>query len=158
QSKQYQDALNTFSRIEQQFGMSEDISNEKVKLWLLLGKKDKAAEELQSLIESDPDEPRYYGLLIDFYMSNGMEDKAFDVLQKLVALDPSDPKADLMLGQFYRHKGEDDKAFEAYSKALINPDVDVNAGITVLLSYLPEFQNANSSNENVRTQAIELSK
>lgn len=156
QNKQYQEAINIFSQIEERFGTSEEITTEKVKLWMALGKKDKAAEELQKLIDADPGEPRYYSMLIDFYMTNGMEDKAYEVLQKLVSLDPNDPKANLVLASYYQRKGDNDKAYDAFSKAFSNPDLDIDIGVSVLLSYLQYFQTPSAANAPKREQALKL--
>jgi tetratricopeptide (TPR) repeat protein len=156
QNKQYQEAIDIFTQIEGRFGTSEEITKEKVKLWMALGKKDKAAEELQKLIAADPNEPRYYSMLVDFYLSNGMDDKAFDVLQKLVSIDPNDPKANLVLASYYQRKGENDKAFAAFMNAFSNPEMDVDVGVSVLLSYLPYFQTPSASNATAREQALKL--
>jgi tetratricopeptide (TPR) repeat protein len=156
QNKQYDDALGIFNEIEERFGISEDVTTEKVKLWLQLGKKDKAAEELLKLINANADEPKYYSLLVDFYITNKMEDKAYEVLQKLVALDPDDPRTNLVLAGYYQRKGDDAGAFRAFSKAFANPDLDVDIGISVLLGYLPYFQNPLPENEQKKQHALDL--
>ena len=156
QNKQYDDAITIFNQIETRFGVAVDVSTEKEKLWLQLGKKDKAAEELQHLIDANPGEPKYYSLIIDFYMTNGMEDKAYDALQKLIQLDPNDPRANLVLASYYQRKGDDQKAYEAFSKSFANPDLDVDVGISILLGYLPYFQKPAPDNDQKRQQAIDL--
>lgn len=156
QNKQYEDAIDIFNQIETRFGVGVDVSKEKEKLWMQLGKKDKAAEELQHLIDANPDEPKYYSLLIDFYMTNKMEDKAYEALQKLIQLDPNDPRANLVLASYYQRKGNDQKAFEAFSKSLANPDLDIDVGINILLGYLPYFQNPDPENAQKKQQALDL--
>ncbi|HYV91721.1 MAG TPA: tetratricopeptide repeat protein [Chitinophagales bacterium] len=158
QNKQYDEAISIFNQIEERFGITEDVSTEKEKLWLQLGKKDKAADELKKLIDANSKEPKYYSLLIDFYMTNGMEDKAFDVLQKLVDLDPGDPRANLVLADYYQRKGETEKAFESFRKAFANPDLDIGVGMSVLYGYLPYFQNPADSGNEKKQQALDLAK
>jgi tetratricopeptide (TPR) repeat protein len=50
QNRQTVDAINVFNQIEERFGLNEDITAEKVKLWMKLGKPEKAAAELQKLM------------------------------------------------------------------------------------------------------------
>jgi tetratricopeptide (TPR) repeat protein len=156
QNKQYSEAITIFSQIENRYGLSEEVTSEKVKLWLALGKKDKAAEELKKLIAASPDDPRYYSMLIDFYITNGMEDKALEVMEQLLALNPNDPRANLVMGSYYQRKADQPKAFDAYSKAFENRDLNIDVGISVLLSYLPAFQTPSQSNEATRGYALKL--
>ena len=123
---------------------------------MTLGKKENAAQEYQKLIDADPDEPKYYSLLIDFYMTNNEQDEAYAVLQKLLALDPNDPRANLVLASYYQRKGDDAKAYDAFSTAFSNPDLDSEIGINILVGYLQYFQKPDAANEQKRQQALGL--
>ncbi|MEP7127246.1 MAG: tetratricopeptide repeat protein [Chitinophagales bacterium] len=154
QSKQTEEAINVFNKIEARFGVNEDISIEKEKLWLKLGKVDKAALELKNLIEAFPDEPRYYSLLVDMYMSNKMEDKAFEVLQQMISIDPDNPRANLVMADYYRKNGEEQKSFDALKRAYANPELDAAIKISLLASFLPMMQ----TDTVKKSEALELGK
>lgn len=158
QNKQYEDAIGIFSQIEDHFGTSEELSVEKSKLWAQIGKKDKGAAELQKLIDSDPSNPKYYSLLIDFYTGNGMEDKAYETLQQLIALDPNDPKAYLVLAGYYKRNNDEVKANETFEKAFSNPALDADYAVPILAGYLQYFQDSSKNNEQKKQQALELAK
>ncbi|MBX7109495.1 MAG: tetratricopeptide repeat protein [Chitinophagales bacterium] len=140
QNRQTEEAINVFNKIEARFGVNEDISLEKEKMWLKLGKVDKAADELNNLIAAFPDEPRYYAMLVDLYMANKMEDKAFVVLQQMISIDPDNPRANLVMADYYRKKGEQQKSFDALERAFANPELQADVKISMLATFLPLMQ------------------
>lgn len=152
QNKQTDEAIAVFNQIEAKFGVNEDISLEKQRLWLKLGKVDKAAGELRQLIATYPEEPKYYSLLVDLYMSNKMEDKAYEVLQEMIAADPNNPRANLVMADYYRKKGDEAKSFEALKRAYASPDLDAAVKISLLASFLPYLQ----EDAIKRAEAVEL--
>ena len=154
QNKQYDEAISIFNEFEERFGYMEEVTGEKVKLWMQLGKKDKAAEEIQKLINANPGDPKYYGMLVDFYMSNRMDEKAFETLQQLIQLNPSDPKSSILLAGYYQRKGDDAKADAEFRKVFSNPDLDEDFAIPVLMSYLPHFQNPGDTSSEERERGI----
>lgn len=154
QNKQSQEAIDVFNQIEERFGVNEDLTTEKVKLWLKEGKVDKAAAELQKLIDANPDEPRYYSMLVDLYMSNKMEDKAYDALQQMMKVDPNNPRANLVLADYYRKKGDEVKSFESLKKAFDSPDLDADIKVPLLAGFLPLMQ----TDATKKTEAVELGK
>ncbi len=154
QNRQTEEAINVFNKIEARFGVNEDISIEKERLWLKLGKVDKAADELNNLIAAFPDEPRYYSMLVDLYMSNKMEEKAFEVLQKMISIDPDNPRANLVMAEYYRKKGEQQKSFDALERAFANPDLEAAVKISMLATFLPLMH----TDSLVKTEALKLGK
>lgn len=152
QNKQTDEAIAVFNQIEAKFGVNEDISLEKERLWLKLGKVDKAAGELKQLIAAYPEEPKYYSRLVDLYMSNKMEDKAFEVLQEMIAADPDNPRANLVMADYYRKKGDDAKSFDALKRAFASPELEAAVKISLLASFLPYLQ----SDEVKRKESVEL--
>lgn len=154
QNNQTEEAINVFNQIESKFGVNEDISMEKEKLWLKLGKTDKAAGELKNLIEAFPEEPKYYSLLVDLYMSSKMEDKAFEVLQQMISIDPDNPRANLVMADYYRKKGDETKSFESLKRAFASPDLESAIKISLLASFLPMMQ----TDAVKKSEAVELGK
>ncbi|MBA3647681.1 MAG: tetratricopeptide repeat protein [Chitinophagales bacterium] len=154
QNNQTEESIKIFNQIEEKFGVNEDVINEKVKLWLKLNKADKAAAELQKLINNNPDDLRNYSRLVDFYLANKMDDKAYQVLQEMIKIDPDDPRSNLVLATYYSRKGEDEKSFESLKKAFASPDLDIDVKIPALLSYIPYLQKDGKKKQ----EALELGK
>jgi tetratricopeptide (TPR) repeat protein len=131
----YKGAINTYNDIEKRIGVNEDLINQKQKIWLKLGKVDKAAEEARRLIKKDPTEIRYKMNLAEIYLANKKMDKAIVVLQEISDIDPNNSFVQLALADYYREKKEDDKSFEYLKKAFVNPNLNIDQKVRILSPY-----------------------
>ncbi len=66
----YKNAVKSYDILEQKLGINEDISIQKEKIYIMMGKPDKAIEEIQKLSAAFPDEPRYLEMLAELYMTS----------------------------------------------------------------------------------------
>lgn len=150
----YKAAIETFNKIEELIGLQEEISIQKEKIYIKLGDVDKAANEIQKLIDKNPGEIRYQGLLADLYLANNMDDKAFEIYRKMVEIDPKNPYANLSLHDYYKKKGEDEKAFDALKKAFASEELDIDTKMKILLSYYT----ATEASNDLKDEAFALNK
>ncbi len=148
----YKESIETFNLIEQQIGITEEISVQKEKIYIKLGDIDKAANEIQKLIDEYPDDLKYQVLLADLYLANDLQDKAFKVYQEILEKDSQNPYANLSLYDYYKNKGEENKASEAIKKAFASPDLDVDTKVKILLSYY------SATERRLKKEALELNK
>jgi tetratricopeptide (TPR) repeat protein len=146
-------ALKVFDKIEKRFGVDADIVKEKQRIYIKMGKLDKAAEELEKLIASDPSLENY-GLLVELYQINNEEDKAYEVIQRMKKIDADDPRIALSLAQHYRVKGEKEKSYAELKKAMASKKLPAETKYKIMLSYLPLM----NVDEGMKAQAKELSK
>jgi len=135
-AQEYDEAIKAYNQIETQTGINEDVSQEKERLYLKMGKVDKAIDEANKLIANNPGEPSYYAMLADLYSANKMDDKAMDALQKLLQIDPNNPQAELALSEYYYKKGDNDQAFDNLKKAFESPELELDKKIQILYPYL----------------------
>jgi tetratricopeptide (TPR) repeat protein len=149
-----EDAIKTLDKIENMMGLSPDISQEKMRLYLHLGNIDKAANEIQKLINLNPADASNYIILADMYLANRMNDKAFEVYQKALAADPTNGPVHYSLSQYYREKGDKEKSYDELKLAFASPDIDIDTKIQVLLSYF----DLSDKSPALKTQAYELCK
>ena len=133
--KKYNDAIAVYDRIEQISGVQEEISFQKENIYLELKKTDKAIREIEKLIESNPKEARFYGMLAELYLMEKNEKKAMEIYQKVLSMDPDNPIIHIALADFYQNKGDREKTFEELQKAFLNPGLDVDTKMKILLSY-----------------------
>jgi tetratricopeptide (TPR) repeat protein len=63
----YKNAVKSYDILEQKLGINEDISIQKEKIYIMMGKPDKAIEEIQKLSGAFPGEPRYLEMLAELY-------------------------------------------------------------------------------------------
>ncbi len=150
----YNDAIVTLNNIEKKIGLTEEISVQKEKTYIKLGDIDRAANEIQKLIDNFPDELRYQVMLADLYMANEHTEKAFEVYKNILEKDPSNPYAHLSLYDFYKSKNENKKASEHIKKAFASPDLDIDSKVRILLSYY----SATESENKLKKEAFELNK
>ncbi len=148
----YKNAIITFDKIEEIVGVNEGLTTQKVQLYSRTSQPEKAVQEYENLIESNPDEPRYYALLAEFCTKNNMEDKAIWAYEKIVELNPDDPYVHISLAEFYKNKGNDQKAFEELKMGMANKKLGLKTKINILFGYY-----SGQLTDEQRKQGLELS-
>ena len=141
----YDDAIRVYNNIEKDAGVMEDVITQKEKIYLRQNKFDKAVAEVKKLIDSDPAEPRYYGMLAELYQANGMNDKALETFETAKKIDPKNPYVHLALSNYYAQSKEAAKAFDEMKIAFDNPDLDIDTKIKVLLGYYSMGQTSDTA-------------
>ena len=146
------EALEVYDAIEKILGPSTDLIVHKHKLYLRLGESEKAITEIQKLIEQNPANIHFYGLLADLYENEGNDAKALEIYNKIVKIDPSNGTVHLSLYEYYRYHGNQDKALSELTLAFENSTVDIDTKMQIMLQF---FTNS-ERNEKVKTQAYGL--
>jgi tetratricopeptide (TPR) repeat protein len=148
----YKNAVVIYDKIEEQVGINERLSIQKVQLYSRRGQTEKAVQEYDRLIASNPDDPRYYALLAEFCTKNKMDDKAIWAYEKIVELNPDDPYVHISLAEYYKKKGDDEKAFEELKLGMANKNLSLKTKINLLFSYY-----SGQLSDEQKKQALELS-
>jgi tetratricopeptide (TPR) repeat protein len=146
------DAIKVYDQIEKKIGLNDDIVIQKEKIWLKLGNVEKAAEEIQKLISSQPNEPRYRMMLVELYMANNLQDDAYIALTNLIAIDAENGFAQLALADYYRQKNDLTKSYEILKKAFANNSINIDQKVRILAPYFSLLTDTLQMN-----RAIELS-
>ena len=129
------DAIKTYNRIEEQIGVSEDASMQKIKIFRSLNNTDKAIEETKKLIAAFPKEGKYYGIIGELYQEKGQNEKALQAYNDLLKIDPENAYVHLSLADYYRNQKQNDKSFEEIKIAFQSKLLDIDTKIKILLSY-----------------------
>ncbi|MFZ4521756.1 MAG: tetratricopeptide repeat protein [Bacteroidales bacterium] len=154
QVEKYTDAIRVYNQIDQKAGVSEEVTLQKQKIYLHLNDLQGAEQEVRKLIAAFPEEPRYYSILAEFYMSNNMPDKALETYQKIAAMDPDNAYIHMSMADYYRKAGNKEKAFEELKLGFANPNLEVDTKVNILLS----FYTVNQIYNDLKEQAFTLSK
>ena len=149
----FQDAIKVYDKVEDEIGINADLTIEKERLWIRLGKIDKAALELEKLITEDPQELRNYSLLVELYQVNEMPDKAYSVIERMQQVDPDSPFVYLALAEHYRSTNQKEKSFEQLKKAFASKQLEPELKFRIIYSYVPLVQ----GNPEMLAQGRELS-
>lgn len=151
---QYDKALKQYEELEKQYGASEQLSLNKIKLLKEQKKNAEVEKEYKRLIEANPGDAHFYGYLAEYYQEAGRSKEAKEMFDKVLQMDPKNVTIHLALSNYYRENGDENKAFEELKFAFLNPDLDVDTKYKIGLSY---YDNARD-NSLYQKQGKELSK
>lgn len=105
-TKSYQNVIYTLNRLEELDGKSEQISMEKFRMYLLMGKQDSAFVEIENLSKEYPYDLRYQTILGDVYLNNDKPDEALAVYQRILKEEPDYAPAVLSMASYYQKPGK----------------------------------------------------
>ena len=151
-AEKYTQAIETYNTIEDKIGISEEVSIQKQKLYLLLNKPKKAVIEIEKLCNSYPAESRYYEILAELCISNNLPDKALKSYKKILEIDPDNPYIHISLSDYYRKNGDKEKSYEELKLGFANPILDIESKIQIFLT----FYSASDMYKDHKDQAFAL--
>ena len=106
-TKSYQNVVNALNRLEELDGKSEQISMEKFRMYLLMGKQDSAFIEIENLSKEYPYDLRYQTILGDVYLNNEKYQEALDIYRHILKEEPNYAPAVLSMASYYQKTGQD---------------------------------------------------
>ena len=139
-AEKFDQAIEAYDELEKKVGVNDQISVEKQQIYQAAGKKKEAQAELQKLIDSNPKDPHYYGLMADYYLSEKDEVNALKYYNKILEIDPDNGFVLFSLTSFYRQKEDKEKAWEYIKKGFQNKTVEVETKIQYYLMVMSEPQ------------------
>src|SRR5690606_6016768 len=128
-NKEYEKSIKVLNAIEEEIGVSEEISILKQKTYLNMNDVDKAAAEIRELIKAFPEEYSYYVQLADIYMSNNREEEAMQVYSELSSLDADNPQAQLAMADYHRLQGDKEKSYGLLKAAMGNSKLNIDVKV-----------------------------
>ena len=131
----YDKAFKIYENLETIYGVSDQISINKVKLLKEQRKLKEAEAELLKLSDSNKKETRYYAYLAEFYMEINALEKAKAMYEKILSIEPDNALVNLALHDYYSSQGKNDEAFVYLQKAFRNPDLDVSTKANIVNSF-----------------------
>jgi tetratricopeptide (TPR) repeat protein len=131
----YQKSINVYNKIENNIGITEEISIQKQKVWLRMNKPAKAIYEMEKLCEAWPEESRFMAILAELYLANGMDEKALQTYLDIAEADPENPYIQVSLSDYYRKRGDQEKSCEHLKLGFSNPYLDIDTKVQLLLAY-----------------------
>lgn len=153
------EAIKTYNRAEQIFGVTENSSIPKQQLYLESGKIKEALAEGDKLVKTFPEEERYAVGYAEMLSRYNQKNQAVKVLESYLEINPQAPNASLLLAGLYRDIQQEDKARKLIQNLFDNPDVELNSKLIVLNTYSEELnrlRNNNQKDESLETFALQL--
>lgn len=148
------EGIEVMNEIEEELGVTEEVSFLKKKVYLSENNVDAAANEVQKLIDSNPNEIAYYGVLAEIYSNNGKKAEAIKVYERMHQLDSTNYRLQYAMAEFYRQDGKDVLFNKFIGKAFANPEMPIDDKVKYVLS----FYQVDSRNKEEKLKAIALCK
>lgn len=137
-SAQYKPAIEILSEIEVEVGISPNLSLTKHDLYLELGDKDAAANEMRRLIESDPDNIQNRLVVADYFLRTNQMDKAEKMIDETLNIAPNNGEVRLILADIAIRKGDLTTCFENLELGFESEDVNLSQKMR-LISNLQQY-------------------
>lgn len=148
----YKKAIVEYNKVEQQIGINEALINQKVKLYSQIGDYQGGVKEYEKLINSNPEETRYYALLAEYCSKNKMDDKALWAYKQIEKINPADPYVHISLADYYKKRNNPQKSFEELKLGMANKNLGLDIKIKLLSTYY-----SGTLDEIQKKQALDLS-
>ncbi|WP_373522281.1 tetratricopeptide repeat protein [Aquiflexum sp.] len=124
QAGEFDKGLDALDRAEEYYGMAEQLTVQKQRIYLRKNDLKSAIKEGEKLIDSQPGNSQYVLNLVEILFNNGRTDQAIALIQKSLNNYPQQPELQLAAYALYKEKSEIDIAEELIKEAFSNPDLD----------------------------------
>jgi tetratricopeptide (TPR) repeat protein len=103
-------AISQLDELEKSVGVSESLALNKFRLYSMLDNKEKAFQEIEQIINKNPDDIRYLILMGDLYMDDNQVDNALNYYDQAKLIDPDYPALILSFVNYYEKTNDRDAA------------------------------------------------
>lgn len=151
-AKLYKKAYDVLNDYVKRFGIDEDAARLLEGLSFQLGKNKEAIAWMQKLVDSNPDEIRYKGLLAETYGRNNQLDKAKDLYNEILSVNPDNGYAHFGLSDIYKKEKQEDSSFHHLERGFEDANVPLSLKMKVIGSFFPYMR----TSESMRSKALTL--
>jgi len=150
------EAIKVFADVEKRFGFSEELIMQQFGMLAANQRLDEAEKLVRRAVEAYPNEPSFQGLLGELYDQRGEHDKAREQYLKALELDPGNSMLRIALAEHYYGREKHDLAFEQLELAFMDPEMDLDAKMQVLIGFF-EMSNFEGKSPSDRPDLIRRS-
>lgn len=147
--EKWEKAIDVYNRYEKQYGITEPVSVEKIKLYTKLNNLKGASEEATKLINKYPEKSEYLSLLAELYFNYNEDKKGLKILNKLLNADPQNGYVHLYLADYYREKDNQEDAEIHTRKALLSDELDNSFKVQYILRLILTKDSTRVSDEQL---------
>ena len=141
-----ENAIKTYNKAENIFGVNEVSSVQKISLYLEAGKTKDAINEGEKLLNAFPGDERYAMAFAEVLSKNGQQSLAISNLEKFIEQNEDASNARMLLAGFYRDTQQEEKARKLLIRVFDDPSVELGSKIIVLGAYNTELNFNRSKN------------
>ncbi len=123
ESKRFEKAGEIFNMIDSKYGVNQ-ISTIALARSLMSEKKyQEARQKIEELIEQDPDEILYRGMMAEIYRIEGRPDKATEVYKELLIRNPDNPQTQLSMCEFLIEQKNYEELMALITSVILNDKI-----------------------------------
>ncbi len=137
------EAMRVYADVEQRFGLNEEVVHQQFAMLVANSKLAEAEELVKRAIKTYPATPQYQALLAELYNQRGEHEKALELYKNVLALDPSNSMLRIALAEHYYGIGKLDEAYHHLGEAFLDPELDIDAKMQVLIGFFEMTDQAN---------------
>jgi predicted Zn-dependent protease len=124
ENKRYDKSLQIFESLDNKYGVNDASTVSTVKVLMAQKKYYEAEEKIKLLINDNPEELLYKGLLAEIYAGNNQKEKAMALYNELMKKNPEDGNIQLSLADFLMKNSEFDDIMVLLNKIILNENID----------------------------------
>ena len=129
-------SIEVLDRVEHRYGVTEEVSMQKHKLWMALEKPDRARKELERLADAMPNEMRYNAILAETYMGEKNYTKALGYYNRILASNPDDENIHIALASCHMSMGNTAEAYRHLRQGTLNRNVDGEHRLRYIVEFM----------------------
>ena len=129
-------SLQAYTKLDEKYGITPEITYEKQKIHLVLGEKEKAYDAGIKLIDAHPENLDYKLSLAEIYHQHESSEKAINYLKEVIEIHPDEAKAYLLIYQFLSSAGRVDEANEQLQMAFSSDKMPVDSKVKFISSLI----------------------
>ncbi len=131
-----EEALACYNELEKKWGVIEPIALGKQSIFIKMGKKKEAYQEIQNLIGKFQNESKYYGLIADMYLADSVMDKSLENYNKVLQLKPDDGFVQFSLCNYYQVAKDYAKAYDHLKAGFENSSLEIETKVQMYMLHL----------------------
>lgn len=135
-AKDYKNAIRMLDEAEKISGPTEEIIYNKEQLYLTIRKPKKAIAEIQKLINTNPGNTKYEGMLADLYMNTGEQQRAVGIYKGILQKEPRNGFAGFALADYYYNAKEYDSSLTYLKMGMSGDNIDIKQKLNVLIPFV----------------------
>jgi tetratricopeptide (TPR) repeat protein len=133
------EAIRTYDRAEEFFGINEISSVQKLRLYLESDKLKEGLAEGEKLIKAFPDDEKFQMAFAEVLAQKGLREQSISYLEKFVASYPQAVNARMLLAGFYRDNNQEEKARPLLLSLFDNPELEMTSKVVIMGAYNTEL-------------------
>ncbi|EPR67897.1 hypothetical protein ADICYQ_2969 [Cyclobacterium qasimii M12-11B] len=135
-------ALEALNKAEEYFGVVEQLTAQKQRIYLKENNLEMAIKEGEKLIEAHPGNSRFVLSLVDVLFNNNKANQAMELVLNTLTAYPNQPDVKMAAYKLYKERSEFEQANKYLKEAFSNPDLEGDVKAEAFSALLTQIQNS----------------